>query len=179
METQLGQAAIYKEATRYAYALDSQNPLEINATIRELDSRINSFTAPEEALEGPASAKDAALVTIRRTLRDSLNDAYPQTKPINKQLSDAIEVRSTLKKQLGQVAFEPDAANAQYSQQYPRAKRNFSANSLWTLRTTLTPESLRTFDRNKAIAGGASLVAGGAGIIPGGKSSSRKNYQVI
>lgn len=168
-EEQLSKA-IDKEAERYSSALDSTNPLEINSTIRELDKRISSYTAPEEPLEGPASAKDAALVTIRRTLRDSLNSAYPETQPINKQLGDAIEVRSVLRKRLGQVANDSDAANAQYQQQLQLGQAQLQRDSSMQLANDAYAEKLKTIRRNRAIAGGAAAVAGGAGLLQAGKS---------
>jgi hypothetical protein len=121
-EEQLGKA-VDKELTRYNDALSSTNPVEINSTIRELDKRINSYTSPEELLDGPAIAKDAALVTVRRILRDTLNNAIPESKPINSELSNAIEVRSVLRTRLGQVANDPAAAQQQYQQQLQLGKK--------------------------------------------------------
>jgi hypothetical protein len=94
----------------------------LNQTIRELDQRISSYSAPEEPLEGPASAKDAALVTIRRALRNTLNETIPETKPINKQLGDAIEVRSVLRKRFGQVANDSAEAASQYQSELKKGQ---------------------------------------------------------
>jgi hypothetical protein len=162
--------AIDKEAERYASVLESRNPLEINATIRELDSRINSFTAPEEALEGPASAKDAALVTIRRTLRDSLNSAYPETQPINKQLSDAIEVRQVLRKKFGNVATDSSAANAQYQSELAKGQAQLSREQVNQQTREAFEQNLQRVRRNKTIAKTVGAVAGGAGLLQAGKT---------
>jgi hypothetical protein len=164
-EETLGKA-IDKEATRYSAALDSKSPLEINQTIRELDQRISDYSAPENQLEGPASAKDAALVTIRRTLRDSLNSAYPETKPINKQLGDAIEVRSVLRSKLGQVANDPTAATQQYQSELAKGQDQLSrdiANENLQQRYNEIKE--RNAGRRKVALG----VVGGAGALEVGK----------
>jgi hypothetical protein len=167
-EEQLGKA-IDKEALRYSDALNSRSPLEINQTIRDLDSRINSYTAADEPLEGPASAKDAALVTIRRTLRDALNENYPQTVPINKQLSDAIQVRSVLRSRLGQIANDSSAANAQYAEQLKLGQDQLARDTAnQSIADELAARKAKV-SRNRSIAKTVGAVAGGAGLLEGGR----------
>ena len=58
----------------------------MNAVKRDLDSRINSFTAPEEPINTPAEAADAARVVMRRAISAKLSAEIPQTQPINAEL---------------------------------------------------------------------------------------------
>ncbi len=167
-EEQLSKA-IDKEVERYSPALNSTSPLEINSTIRELDKRISSYNAPEEPLEGPASAKDAALVTIRRTLRDALNENYPQTVPINKQLSDALQVRSVLRSRLGQIANDSSAANAQYAEQLQLGQNQLARdNANQSIADELAARKA-TVQRNRSIAKTVGNVVGGVGLLEGGR----------
>ena len=105
--------AIDKELARIADSLDLTDPTEINQAIRTLDARIKDYNAPEGNLDTPGQAADAARVTIRRALRDTLNTQIPETQPINKILGDNLEVRAALRKKLGSVANDSAAAAEQ------------------------------------------------------------------
>jgi hypothetical protein len=75
--------AIDKEATKAKDVLSSTDPVAINDYIRQLDKSISSYTAPEDGIDTASNAADAARVTIRRALRDTINSEIPATKPIN------------------------------------------------------------------------------------------------
>jgi hypothetical protein len=124
-EETLGKS-IQKEFERYQERLNSVNPREINETIRDLDSRIKSYRAPEEPLDTPSDAADAARVTIRRALRDKLNVEIPESKPLNAQISPEMENRAFLRKKFKDVAFDPDAADAQYASELQKGKQQIS-----------------------------------------------------
>jgi hypothetical protein len=113
---------IDKEIARYGKAINSTDPREVLAAKRELDARIKSFTAPEEPIDSPAKAADAARVTLRRGFNDLLSTEIPATKPINEVLSKNLEVRAALDNKLGDIARDPVAADAQYRSELTKGK---------------------------------------------------------
>lgn len=118
--------AIDKETDRASKAIGTTtSPIDLNNYIRELDKRISSYTAPEEPIDSPSSAADATRVIIRRILRDKLNTEIPETQPINDVLSRNIELRSLLRKRLGDIADDPVAADAQYRSEFTKGKNVF------------------------------------------------------
>jgi hypothetical protein len=120
-EDQFGKS-IDKEMSRAHDVMQSTNPVEINNYIRELDKRINSYTAPEEPLDTAADAADAARVTIRRALRDKLNNEIPATKGPNDILGRNLEARASLRKKLGEVAHDSVAADAQHTSELTKGQ---------------------------------------------------------
>jgi hypothetical protein len=168
-EETLGRA-ISKEQERYADALKSTDPKTVNETIRNLDERISDYSAPENQLEGPASAKDAALVTIRRTLRNILNTEIPESTPINKTLADNIEVRSFLRKKLGSVASDSSAANSQYQSELRLGQDQLARDTAQSAINDELAARKAKVQRNKTIAKTVGAIAGGAGLLQAGKT---------
>jgi hypothetical protein len=164
--------AILKEETRYAQALESTSPVEINQTIRDLDKRINSYSADSEPLEGPASAQDAALVVMRRTLRDALNKAIPESAPINKELSSAIEVKSVLRKKLGSVANDSGEAASQYNSELAKGQAQLQRETANQAIADELAARKAKVSRNKSIAKTVGAVALGGGLLEAGKSAA-------
>jgi hypothetical protein len=164
-EETLGKA-ITKEQTRYADALKSTSPVEINQTIRNLDERISDYNAPESQLEGPASAQDAALVTIRRQLRTALNNAIPDSAPINKTLANNIETRAVLRTRLGNVANDSSAANAQYQSELAKGQAQIAKDTADAAAKQSYDANVGRVKRNRTIAG---VVGGGATVTGVGK----------
>ena len=171
-EESLGKA-IDKEFLRYQGATASTDPVEINNAIRDLDQRINSYRAPEQPLDTPADAADAARVTLRRALRSSLDTALPETQPINDVLGKNLEVRSLLRQKFGDVAFDPDAADAQAASEYQKGKTQLDtkasyeqAKSDFDARKTAYDAQAAKVSRNQKIAlGAAGVGSGAAGIL--------------
>src|SRR6202789_4090389 len=120
--------AITKELTRYSDTLNSVNPREINEGIRDLDERIDNYRAPEDIrnASGPGEAADAARVVMRRALRDKLNTEIPETAPLNAQIAPNMEIRALLRKKFGDVAKNPEAAEAQYTSELQKGKQQIS-----------------------------------------------------
>ncbi len=148
--------AIDKEAARQWYkGVTSSDPIEINQAIRELDRRINSYTAPEDPLNTPADAADAARVTIRRILRDKLNTEIPESKPINDTLAKNLEVRNVLRKKLGDIANEPAEAEAQHASELKKGTNYMEYE-----------KDAAKVARNRKIAGAA--LTGAAGTVGAG-----------
>lgn len=164
-EETLGKA-IDKEATRYADALQSTSPTEINQTIRNLDERISDYNAPESQLEGPASAQDAALVTIRRQLRTALNNAIPESAPVNKTLANNIEARAVLRSRLGNVANDSSAANSQYQSELAKGQAQIAKDTANEAAKASYDANVGRIKRNRTIAG---VVGGGATLSGVGK----------
>lgn len=164
-EETLGKA-ISKEQTRYADALKSTSPTDINQTIRNLDERISDYNAPESQLEGPASAQDAALVTIRRTLRTALNNAVPESAPINKTLANNIEARAVLRSRLGNVANDSSAANAQYQSELAKGQAQIARDTANQAAQQSYDANVGRVKRNRIVAG---VVAGSGSLAGAGK----------
>jgi hypothetical protein len=120
-EETLGKA-IGKELARAKDVMQSTDPIEINNYIRELDKRIDSYSAPEEPIDTPSQAADAARVTIRRILRDKINTEVSGTKPINDVLGKNLELRNALRKKFGDVAYDPVAADAQHASEFRKGE---------------------------------------------------------
>lgn len=115
--------AIDKEVSRAEKAIGTTtDPTAINNYIRDLDNRISSYSAPEEPIDTAANAADATRVTIRRILRDKLNTDIPATQPLNDVLGKNIELRSLLRKRLGDIANNPVEADAQYRSEFNKGK---------------------------------------------------------
>jgi hypothetical protein len=106
--------AIDKELARAKDVMQSTDPTTVNDYIRELDKRIDSYQSPEEPIDSPSQAADAARVIIRRILRDKINTEVPGTKPINDILGKNLELRKALRKKFGDVAYDPVAAESQH-----------------------------------------------------------------
>jgi hypothetical protein len=168
-EETLGKA-IDKEQQRYADALKSTDPQTLNQTIRDLDERISDYSAPENQLEGPASVRDAALVTIRRELRSTLNDAIPASKSVNASPADSLDARAFLRRKYGSIANDSSAASAQYQQQLQQGQAQLQRDQSMQLANDAYAERLKTVQRNKGIAKGVGAVAAGAGLLQGAKT---------
>jgi len=158
--------AIDKELAKAKSVLGSTDPVAINDYIRTLDKSVNSYTAPEEGIDSPSNAADAARVTIRRALRDTINSQIPETKPIDKVLGDNIEVRSVRRKRLGAVADDSAAAQSQYSSELRKGHDQLSRDSS---NAYLQEEYEARKARNKGRRNLALGVAGGAGALQVGK----------
>jgi hypothetical protein len=113
---------IDKEVARYGEAINSHDARQVLAAKRDLDARIKSFTAPEEPIDSPARAADAARVTLRRGFSNQLSTEIPGTKPLNEILSKNLEVRSVLDNKLGNIARDPVAADSQYRSELAKGK---------------------------------------------------------
>jgi hypothetical protein len=159
--------AIDKEATRAESVLNSKDPVEINNYIRDLDKRISSYTVPEEPLDTPSNA---ARVTIRRALRDTINPQIPETKPINKVLGDNIEVRSVLRKRLGDVANDSSAARSQYQSELRKGQDQLARDNANQWAADQLAQRKAQVQRNKTIAKTVGAIAGGAGLLQAGKT---------
>src|SRR6185369_1506758 len=158
--------AIDKEVTKAKGVLNSTDPVAINDYIRTLDKSISSYTAPEEGIDSPSNAADAARVTIRRALRDTINSQIPETKPINKVLGDNIEVRSTLRKRLGDVANDSTAANQQYQSELRKGQDQLAADANKSFLDEEYERRRSAVGRNKSIAKTVAAVGAGAGLVP-------------
>jgi hypothetical protein len=152
-EEQFGKT-IDKEIVRYQDAMGYTDPAAINNVIRDLDKRINSFRAPEEPINTPADAQDAARVTLRRVLRNKLDTEIPATAPINAELSSNIEARNLLQKKFGAIAFDPAAADAQHASELAKGQTILKNQDLVDKAT-----------RNRRIAEFAGAAAAGAPVI--------------
>lgn len=152
--------AIDKEAARARDVMQSSDPLEINSYIRELDKRIDSYSAPNEPIDSPTNAADAARVTIRRVLRDKLNTEIPATKPINDVLGKNLELRNALRKKFGDVAHDPVAADQQHLSELRKGQDylDYEAQKAKVMRNLSVLKKL-----GFGVLGGAGL-AGGAGL---------------
>jgi hypothetical protein len=135
-----------------------------------LDERISSYTAPEEPLDTPSNAADAARATIRRALRDTINSQIPETKPINKVLGDNIEVRSVLRKRLGDVANDSSAARSQYESELRKGQDQLARDDAIKWADDQLAQSKAQVQRNKTIATTVGAVVGGAGLLQAGKT---------
>jgi hypothetical protein len=164
-EESLGKA-IDKEKTRYADALKSTDPQTINQTIRDLDERISDYSAPEQQMEGPASVRDASLVTIRRQLRSTLNDAIPESKAVNASLADSLDARAFLRRKYGSIANDSAAARAQYQEQLQLGQDQFNAATNKALLDEEYERRRSAVKRNKGIAKTVAAVGAGAGLLP-------------
>jgi len=102
-------------------------------------------------------------------LRDSLNKAYPDTKSINQQLGNAIEVRNVLQKKLGNVATDPQAASAQYQQQVQlgqdQLNRDIANESLQQRYNDLKERNAGRRNVAKGVLGGAGALAVGKEVL--------------
>jgi hypothetical protein len=171
-EDRLGKA-IDKEVNRAKDVMQSTSPLEINGYIRELDKRIDSYTAPEDSIESPAGAADAARVTLRRILRNKLNTEIPETQPINDVLSRNIELRSLLRKKFGDIASDPVAADAQFRSEFNNGRTGLDVQEQNQALKEKHLQDTAQVQRNRALASkaiGATVgaVAGHLSPIPGG-----------
>jgi hypothetical protein len=116
--------AMDSELAKARNAILSQNPVEVNNYIRELDKGIRDYSAPEGSVDTTGDARDAARVTIRRALRDKISTEIPATKPINDTLSKNLELRSHLDSKLGQaVSRDPVEAEAQRVSELNKGKQ--------------------------------------------------------
>jgi hypothetical protein len=123
-------------------------------------SRIQSYTAPEDALDTPSQAADAARVIIRRALRDKLNTELPETAPINKVLGDNLEVRSLLRKRFGDIAYDSDAATAQHASEFAKGQKVLANERAQAAQDAAYKNDVARVARNRKIAGTAAKVAG-------------------
>jgi len=152
MEEQFGKA-IDKELVRYQNVMGYKDPQAINGVIRDLDSRINSFNAPEEPINTSADAADAARVTIRRILRDKLSTEIPGSAPINSTLSQNIEARNLLQKKFGPLAFDPQGAAAQQQSELAKGQTILANEQANETAQRAYQQKVEQVKRNKAIAG--------------------------
>jgi hypothetical protein len=159
--------AIDKEATKAKDVLSSTDPVAINDYIRQLDKSISSYTAPEDGIDTASNAADAARVTIRRALRDTINSEIPATKPINTVLGNNIEVRSVLRKRLGAVADDPSAAQSQYISELRKGQDQLARDTAnKSIAEELAARKAKV-SRNKAVA--KAVIGGGGAALVGEK----------
>jgi hypothetical protein len=162
--------AIDKEVTKAKDVLGSSSPTEINDYIRTLDKSIKSYTAPEEGIDSPSNAADAARVVIRRALRDTLNSQIPATKPLNTTLSNNIEARSVLRNRLGSVADDSAAATQQYQSELAKGQAQLRRDEFNRSVNEDFDQKVKNIRRNKTILKTVGAVAGGAGLLQAGKT---------
>lgn len=168
-EEQFGKT-IDKEVVRYQDAMGYTDPASINVVIRNLDSRINSFTAPEDPINTPADAQDAARVTLRRILRNKLDTDIPDTAPINAELSTNIEARNLLQKKFGKLAFDPAAADAQQQSELGKGQTIVQNQANDAAQQNAYDQASAKVKRNIKIAELGGAVAGAPAIWQGLKS---------
>jgi hypothetical protein len=159
--------AIDKEATKAKDVLNSTDPVAINDYIRTLDKSIGSYTAPEDGIDTASNAADAARVTIRRALRDTINSEIPETKPINTVLGNNIEVRSVLRKRLGAVADDPSAAQSQYNSELLKGQNQIARDTAQAAIDDELAARKGKVSRNKAVA--KAVIGGGGAALVGEK----------
>jgi hypothetical protein len=105
-------------------------------------------------------------VTIRHALRDTINSQIPETKPINKVLGDNIEVRSTLRKRLGDVADDSTAANQQYQSELRKGQDQLQAEQNKSFLDEEYERRRSAVGRNKNIVKYGAALGAGAGLVP-------------
>ena len=158
-------AAMDKEFTRYEDLLNSRDPQAINKGIRDIDQRINSYRAPEQPIDTPNDAADAARVTIRRLLRTSLDTAIPETQPINDILGKNLEVRALLRKRFGTTALSPDAADAQYASELQKGQAQINNTNTYQQAKDAHDAQAAKVARNQKIA--LAVGSGAVGTVGG------------
>jgi hypothetical protein len=107
---------------------------------------------------------------IRRALRNTLNTSIPETAPVNKVLADNLEVRSFLRKKLGQIATDPTAANQEYQSQLQLGQNQLARDNAnqWAAEQ-LADRKAKVQTNWKRVGTTAKVLGVGGGLIAGGK----------